>query len=937
MEILVLGPLELRDGDSRVVVSAAKQQVLLALLLVQANQFVQPDELAEALWPEGVRPAKTTLHSLVYRVRRMLGAGGGPDAATLSHDSHGYMLRVAPEAVDLYRFERLVAEGRRLLDQGNHASAADHLRAGLALWRGEAFAGVEADSIRARATSAHELRLDALEWRLTASLRLGEHRQNLDELKGLVAEHPYREGFWELLMAALYQSGQQAAALEAYQRLYQILDHDLGIQPGPNVQELQRQILSGASKLGGALQPTARPRLPVPRLLPTSVGTFVGREEELKALDALLPGLPGLEGPRAASTVICLITGTGGIGKTALALRWAHHAVDSFPDGQLHVNLRGFDPSGQPVRPTEAIRHFLLAFGLTAEQIPVELEARAALFRSLLAGKRVLVLLDNAADEQQVRPLLPASPGCLVLVTSRRRLRGLVAAEAACPIVLDPLGDDDARELLLRRLGKSRVATQTRAIRELIDGCGGLPLALTVVAAQAATRPELRLGSFAARIRTSRTSLDPFSGSDVATDLRAVFSWSYTALGPHSARLFRLLGLHPGPDVTVPAAASLVGVPAARSLTMLDELAEAQLLTEHQPGRYLSHDLLRAYAAELAGHDDETERRLATRRLVEHYVHTAHAAARTLHPQRAAVTLAAAQPGVLPEPIADGEHAFRWLDAERPVLSSITVTAFADGLDAEVCQLAWALADYYERRGLLQDRAATGQLALKAAQRLGEEGVQAREHRGLGKVYGKLSRYTEAETHLEQAFQIAAGMGDFAGQGGALQNLAGVLSRQGRDSDALDLERRAVDLFRAGGRTDAEASALNAIGWRLARLGAPQSGLTYCQQALALQTEIGDRFTEPETWDSIGFIQHVLGDYSKAVDSYQKALDLFEQLGRRYWQADTLTHLGDTLTSAGDTDGGRRYWQEALAIFHELGHPDADKVRAKLIVAARSA
>ena len=459
----------------------------------------------------------------------------------------------------------------------------------------------------------------------------------------MAAEYPLDEQVHAQLMVALYRTGRQADALSVYRRLRRTLAEELGIDPGQALRELETAILRQDPSLDTpapaiALRPAA-PAALVPAQLPPTVAAFAGRSTELASLDAILPR-QGQGGPgQDAAVVISVIAGTAGVGKTALAVHWAHRVAARFPDGQLYVNLRGFDPCGPAADPAQALRGFLDAFALPPERIPASLDAQMALYRSLLAGKRVLVVLDNARDAEQVRPLLPGSPGCLAIVTSRNHLTGLIATQGAHPLDLDLLTPAEARELLARRLGTGRAGGEPEAVDEIIAGCAGLPLALTIAAARAATSPGFPLDVFAAELREASRVLDPFDAGDVATDVRAVFSWSYRALSPDAARLFRLLSLHPGPDITVTAAASLAGIPAARARALLAELTRGHLLAEPRPGQYAFHDLLRAYATEQThAHDDDDARRSAAGRVLDHCLHAAHAAATLIDPYFAPVS-----------------------------------------------------------------------------------------------------------------------------------------------------------------------------------------------------------------------------------------------------------------------------------------------------------
>jgi tetratricopeptide (TPR) repeat protein len=664
-----------------------------------------------------------------------------------------------------------------------------------------------------------------------------------------------------------------------------------------------------------------------PRHLPAAVAHFAGRSGELAVLTGLLRGRAGTGG----TVVISAIGGTAGVGKTALAVYWAHHVAGEFPDGQLYVNLRGFDPGGQVMDPAEAVRRFLDALGVPAERIPVDLDAQAALYRSQLAGRRVLVVLDNARDTAQVRPLLPGAPGCLVLVTSRNQLSGLVAADGAHPITLDLLTLDEAGQLLAHRLGPDRTAAEPDAIAEIITMCARLPLALAIVAARAATHPHLSLHTLAGELREAGGRLDTLTTDDPYTDVRAVFSWSYRALNPEAARLFRLLGLHPGPDISVAAAASLAALPIDQVRTRVAELARANLLVEPVSGRYAFHDLLRAYAAERAHTVDSDERRhAATGRVLDHYLHTAYAAARLLDPFRDPITLTSPRPGVTPERPADHEQALAWFTAEHPVLLAAVDHDAATGFDTHTWQLAWTLYDFLNRRGHWHDWAAVQQAAVAAAGRLADPAVQARAHRFLAGAYIGLGRVEDAHTQLRHALDLYRRAGDQAGQAHTHHNLGHLWDGQGRPGEALDHARQALDLYRAAGDRRGQADALNSVGWCHSQLGDHRQALTCCQQALTLLQELDDRFGQSAAWDSLGYAHHHLGHHTQAITCYQHALDLVRDLGDRYYEATTLTHLGDTHHATGDLDAAQTAWRQALTILDQLDHSDAEQVRTKL-------
>jgi tetratricopeptide (TPR) repeat protein len=675
---------------------------------------------------------------------------------------------------------------------------------------------------------------------------------------------------------------------------------------------------------------------PVPAQLPAKVSGFTGRRAGLAELDALLDrahqaGTTGASQVPAA-VVISAVSGTAGVGKTALAVWWAHRVAGRFPDGQLYVNLRGFEPDGQVTDPTDAMRGFLDALDVPAGRIPASLDAQAALFRSLLAGRRMLIVLDNARDTAQVRALLPGAPGCLALVTSRNQLAGLVATYGAHPITLDLLPADEARHLLAHRIGPERMTAEPQAVEDIIARCARLPLALAIVAARAATHPHLRLAALADELRDSRHRLDTLTCSDDPnTDVRAVLSWSYNALTAPAARLFRLLGLHPGPDISIPAAASLGALLPTGIPPVLAELARANLIAEHVPGRYTFHDLLRAYATDVAQRTDpDQQRHDATHRILDHYLHTALAADLLMNPTRDPIAPAPPQPGTTPEHLTDYEQALAWFTAEHAVMLAAVDHATGAGLDTHTWQLAWTLATFLDRRGHWNAYAATQRAALAAAERLDDATAQATANRLAAVAYISLGRFGDADASLRQSLGLFRQAGDHLGQAHANFNLAMVLGKQGRHHEALGCARQAVDLYRAAGDQAWQARALNNVGWLHTLLGDHAQSLTYCQQSLSLLQGLGNRQGQAHAWDSLGYAHHHLGHHTQAITCYRQALDLFRDLGDRYNEADILTHIGETHHTTGNLLAARHAWQQAQTILTDLDHPDAEYLNIKL-------
>jgi transcriptional regulator with XRE-family HTH domain len=664
-----------------------------------------------------------------------------------------------------------------------------------------------------------------------------------------------------------------------------------------------------------------------PRQLPAAVTDFTGRAAELDALTRMLDeadaGAPG-------TVVISAVGGTAGVGKTALALHWAHGVAHRFGDGQLYVNLRGFDPSGTPASPAEAIRGFLDALDVAPGKIPPRPEAQAALYRSLVADRKMLIVLDNARDEQQVRPLLPPSPGSLVLVTSRSQLTGLAAADGARLLSLDVLPHAEAVQLLTARIGASRAAAEPAAVAEIATHCACLPLALAVAAARAVARPGFPLSALTAELRDNAGRLEALDSGDPSASVRAVFSWSYQQLSTEAARMFRLLGLHPGPDISVLAAASLAAChePAARRL--LGELSRAHLITEHVPGRYVFHDLLRAYAASSSQSDSAAERATATGRLLDYCLHTASHAANVLYPGREPVGMAAPEVGVIVERPADYRDAMSWFETECHVLLAAVSLAGDSGRDVHTWQLGWAMKPFMEIRGHHHEDAAVQRIALAATTRLGDIAGQGTSSRLLATALINMGDYEQALRYCMTSLDLYRRLGNRLGEARAHQELGQLAGRQARFAEALGHAKQALCLFRAIGHKAGEATALNCAGWSLAYLGGYQQARDYSRQALSFCAEVGHRFLEGYSWDCLGFAEHGLGNFSEAAACHQRALSIFRELGNRRSEADVLIRSGDTWQAAGNLPRAREDWRQALTILDELGHPDTGQVRAKL-------
>jgi tetratricopeptide (TPR) repeat protein/DNA-binding SARP family transcriptional activator len=870
------------------------------------------------------------------RVRQLLGqaaATTGETGARVERRRAGYVLTIELDLVDLHRFGRLI-------DQGGDPERADADRAGalaeaLHLWRGQPLAALPGRWAAQVRSSWQRRRLEAAVQWAQIELRLSHPAVVIPVLHDLIDQYPLVEPLEGLLMRALHAAGRSAEALDRYTIVRKRLAEELGTDPSPPLQNLHRQILTADPALADPAQiasaAAATPHTTAsvaPRQLPAPPRSFAGRTDELAHLDMLLTA----HGDRqTTAALISAVSGTAGIGKTALAVHWAHRVADRFPDGQLYVNLRGFHPTRSVMDPAEAVRRFLDALGVPVQRIPVDLDEQAALYRSHLAGRRMLILLDNARDTSQVRPLLPGTPGCLVLITSRNQLTSLIAVDGARPLILGLLTHEEARQLLAGRIGADRVAVEPAAVGQIVTRCAQLPLALTLVAARAALRPHVGLHALAEELRDARQRWETLTGDEPTTDVRTVFSWSYQALTPPVARLFRLLGLHPGPDLAAPAAASLAGLPLSQVRPLLAELVRAHLVIEHAAGRYSFHDLLRAYAVEQAHvTDDDQLRRAAIRRILDHYLYTAHTAAMLYFPTRDAITLTPPQPETTPETPANYTQALSWFSTERAVLLAAVDYAAATGWEAHTWQLAWALADFLDRRGDWREYAATQQAALAAAYRLAEPSVQALVHRILARAHTVLGRLDDAHTHLQHALDLYSQCGDQTGQAQTHHNLTYAFERQGRYHDALDHGRRAQELFSAVGHRAGQAEALGTVGWIYALLGDHHQALTRCREALTMLQEHGDVIGEAAVWDSLGYAHHHLCHHTQAITCYQRAAVLYRDRSDRYHEATSLTKLGDIHGTTNNPRAAHDAWQQALTILTNLDHPDAERVRTKL-------
>jgi DNA-binding SARP family transcriptional activator/tetratricopeptide (TPR) repeat protein len=935
----VLGPLSLHRGGMEVRLQSKRLQGLLGLLAIQPGATVGRDEIVDVLW--GTHPPRTCLALVNTYVARLRGAlepqrSAGRPARTVVRAGGGYLLDVEPRALDLARFDDLLRRGLAARASGDLPAAWRLLEQALDCWRGPVLAGVGAQLAQhpAAVAAAHR-RLAAASAFADVGLALVEPDRLVVRLRPVVADEPLHEGVHARLMLALAGSGQQADALAVFASLRTRLADELGIEPGSEVQDAHLRVLRqevlvgrvpdvGTASAGTAdVRPGADTAQTAPLQLPAAVPAFVGRAVQLRRMDDLVRDAAG-EGP-----VVCAITGTGGVGKTTLAVQWAHRNVEWFPDGQLYVNLRGFDPAVAPTDPGEVIRDFLAALDVPPERIPPSVQAQAGLYRSRLAGRRLLLVLDNARDADQVRPLLPGAAGVFVLVTSRNQLTSLLAG-GAHPITVDLLSDAEAVSLLTHRLGARRVAAEPVAVRQIVERCARLPLAITVAAARIAGHARFPLGDLAAELHHSQRGLDALDGGDADTDVRAVLASSYHHLDAPHARLFRLLGLNPGPDIAAPVAAGLAGTSEASARSALSVLARANLITEHVPGRFGLHDLLRRYAEELVQAEEaEPQRRAAILRLTQHYVLAAECAAAQVEPVHPTSTARPPADTVRVSPrTPDG--ALQWYDAERQSLLGCLRLAAANALDREVGSLTGALTELFDRRGHWHDWAAATGRALEAARRLGDDAMLARLHRSRGRAEVWLRNPAQAREHLRRAVDLFRSIGDRIGLAHTYRTFAWFHGGQGDRRRAVGYARKAVALHQAAGDRAGQGLGLNTLGWQHAHLGEYAIALRCCREAVTLLSDAGDRNGMGYALDSLGYIHLRLGDHAEAMENLRRAVALFRQTGDLYQEADTLVRLGEAAKLGGSVDAAQLAWRQAADILQALHHPDAEEVRARL-------
>jgi DNA-binding SARP family transcriptional activator/tetratricopeptide (TPR) repeat protein len=902
IEVCVLGPVEVHAGGVTMT-GGDRQHAVLAMLVAARGHVVPADRLADQLWNGAPPPSATvSLQAYVSRLRRLLEPDRPPRAApsVLVSEAAGYALRLPGDAVDAWEFERDVMRAPDLPPR----MALETLRTGLARWRGSPYEQFADERwAQGEITRLAELRRTAQEREVEALLRVGRTGDAVPAATALTETEPLRGEAWRLLALSLWAAHRSSDALDVLRRHRQRMADELGLDPEPVLSELERAIREQRlDVLAEAVEPTVKPAQ-----LPRSGALFEGRRAELEAL---------------GDTTLAVITGPGGVGKTTLALRWAHAAAERYEDGQLYADLRGFGPEDTPADPGDVLFSFLLALGVPDHRVPPGRTERVALFRSVLAGKRMLLVLDNARDADQVRPLLPGSPGCAVVVTGRDTLGGLVVAEGALPVRLDAFGDDEARDYLRGRLGAAAVDAYPWARDAVVARCGGLPLALALVSARAAT---FSLPAVASEL-ADEEGLEPLP------DLRAVFSWSYRHLSPAEADLFRLLALHPGPDLTVAAVGAVTGLGRPGTRARLRRLRDAHLLIERRAGRFSFHDLLKAYAVELAQSKDSEERRRAVLlRLVDHHLYSAGNASEALSPYRTPDVLGPGPADAAAVEFADRAAAFRWLDAEYENLLALI----------EVCPkhlgpFAWALASYQQDlRYFLDDSI---QLARRALEVAADDWWIGFLHYLIGRGLLRLNRRTEARADLEHAIEVGRRTGDPLRMAHGLLSVAlcitgvqEVPARQQAEA-AFPYATEAREHYRAMaqplGRVE-EANTLHPIGWyHYYQPGGRAKALRYFRESVEINLRLSNPHGAAFSWMQLARMLQVSDQVGDAVAAFEKALELYGDVPAL--RIEPLIGLYTCHRAAGDAQQAERVRSEALSQLATARYPDIARLRSIL-------
>ncbi|QUQ68995.1 AfsR/SARP family transcriptional regulator [Kutzneria sp. CA-103260] len=911
MHFLVLGPLEVRASGKQVRVDGSRQRRLLAILLLNANHTVTVERLAQELWADPPQSVRQQIHNAIASLRRTLGAAF-TDLRITTTDA-GYELGIPESWIDLHEFGRLTQLARRAEADGRLEEAVTHLTSALGLWRGAPLLGLDSPLISSTATALDEQRLAAVESRISLRLRIGQADSVIGELRELVDEHPYRESLRASLMTALYRTSRQADALDVYEQGRRLLADELGIDPGPQIRELHAKILSGTPEQPGpdAVEPSpmdAPP--PAHRFLPNDTRDFSGRSAELDRL------LADAQEAGPSALVISAINGMGGIGKTTLAVRLAHQLADEYPDGQFFLDLHGFTLGMEPVSPARALETLLQAAGTASELVPLGLDGRAARWRAHMAGKRALLILDNAVDAAQVRPLLPGTSGILVVVTSRRRLTSL---EGAVSVSLDLMPAQDAITLFTRIAGANRTATEPAAVATAVELCGRLPLAIRIAAARLRDRQSWTVADLVSRLEDQKRRSRLLDVGD--RNVMAVLKVSHRYLQPMPQRLFRLLHLHPGPDFDARAAAALGGLDVPDAEDALEMLLDDNLLRQETSGRYYFHDLVRDCSRELSEEFDSAEERKRARfQLVDHYLHASLAWCEHFQGGLRRVLT-----GLGPAPetvdVADAQRdPMGALAAEYENIAAISQLAAEHGWHRHAWQLACVLHPYLRSRNFDRHARRIFERGIQAAQADDNIRGEAACRYGLVQVCQARGEKAEARQQCEHAIRLSRQVGDEEGEAEQLSVLGALHYADNELGEAHDNFRLAEIISRRASAPASRQAIVNNLGVICRETGRLDEALVLFEEALSAARSSADRRDQVVyvQWN-IATVHHMRGDHAMALKLFDQELDASVEL--KFERGEALARLGlsDVKRSIGDLDGAIADGRHALALSRKSG------------------
>lgn len=875
----LLGNLEVLRRGEVVPITSNKLRIMLATLALSAGRTVPVDSIIERLWGSDASvSARSTVQVYAMRLRRVLGED------VLQTRSNGYAINVAAEHVDVAVFQDLVTKAKTAPDP---VAAYRLLTEALGLWRGPALFDLASDSLQSTVVPRlTEERLLAVERHAELGIELGKHDGLVAELADLARQHPLRERFWALLMVALNRSGRKIEALAAYQEVRQLYADEFGIDPSDALQRLHQSVLTDSAPAAPApVRSVVRPAQ-----LPPDVTGFVGRTRMIEELSDRLA---------AGGMPVVLLTGPPGIGKTALALRVAHRVRLDYPDGQLYVNLQGYAPT-PPLPVTVVLARFLYALGVPDNQVPADLDEQTNLYRSLLADRKVLVVLDNASGPGQVRPLLPGQPGCAVVITSRDALRGLVALDGGWQVPLGPLRAGESRAVLAAILGEARVAAQPDAVAALADQCAQLPLALRIAAANLQANPHQPIASYvdelAARGRLNQLRV---RGDDAAA-VQAAFDLSYERLDPDAACLFHRMSLAPGTDLSVAAAAALLDSSDEQAALLLDALAAANLIFPSGSGRYQMHDLLREYAGIRAGQDTDAD--AAARRVLDFYLYTADAASRLVYPDQVRAPWPAREPTARTSKFDTEAAALAWLDSERATFGAAAVLAANYGVTHYGWQLADATYAYFGAHGHSVDALAVCDAALADARRAGDTCVESYVLDFLGVIHFRISRYAIAEHYHSEALALGRRNGDLRCQAVCLRHLGRVTAQLGLPERTIGYHQEALDLAVQLGDLDEQAINSTYLGFAHQSAGRLEQAFEWHERALDLCHRTGNESIRSSVHGGLGLVAWHRGELDLAIDHQRAAIASALAVGDLHLHAGALICLAEALCAAGQYD-----------------------------------